>query len=201
MKNKIKNVFSFSGVAVLAALLVNASASAATYVVDAAHSSVNFKVRHLVAKTTGKFDTFDGTIEYVPGKPDVWSVQATAEAASINTAEAKRDEHLRGEDFFNVKKFPKLTFKSKKVADFKNGKGKLIGDLTIHGVTKTVTFDLELGGEGVDPWGNTKVGFTAITKISRKEFGLTWNKTLETGSLLVGDDVEIALEIEANLKK
>lgn len=188
-------------VAALSALVFSGTAQATEYTIDTGHSSVNFKIRHLVSKTTGKFEKFKGTINYEKGKPESWKVDAEIDANSINTNEPKRDAHLRGPDFFDVKKYPKLTFKSTKVLDADDEKAKLQGDLTMHGVTKPVVLDVELGGEGTDPWGNKKVGFTATTKVNRKDFGLNWNKALETGGLLVGDDVEINLEIEADQAK
>lgn len=172
------------------------NALAATYEIDPDHSSVNFKIRHLVSKTAGKFDKFKGSFEYEKGKSESWSVNAEIETASINTNTKKRDDHLRSKDFFDVAKYPKITFKSTKVADARSSEAKLHGELTMHGVTKPVELDLEVGGEGKDPWGNERVGFTAKTKLNRKDFGIEYNKTLETGGVLLGDDVEVVLEIE-----
>ncbi|MBI3544222.1 MAG: polyisoprenoid-binding protein [Deltaproteobacteria bacterium] len=184
---------------ILAALTLS-PAGAAEYEIDPAHSSVGFKVRHLVSKTAGKFDKFTGKISYDPAKPEASKVEADIVAASINTNEPKRDKHLRSPDFFDTDKFKTLTFKSTKVHDVKDKTMKVDGDLTIHGVTKPVTLDVEMTGEGKDPWGNVATGFTATTKVNRKDFGLTWNKALETGGVLVGDDIEIALEVEAHQK-
>lgn len=179
--------------------LINVS-SAAEFDIDTGHSSVNFKVRHLVAKTTGRFEHFKGTVNYTEGKPADWKVSAEIEMASINTDNAKRDEHLKSPDFFNVQKNPKMTFVSTKVTDVKGTKAKLHGNLTLNGVTKPAILDLEVMGTGKDPWGNTKAGFTATTKINRKDFGIIWNKGLDQGGVLLGDDVEISLEIEAQAK-
>lgn len=170
--------------------------SAATYTIDADHSSVTFKIRHLFSKTSGQFNQFEGTLDYEPGKPETWKAQAVIQAASIDTNVAPRDKHLRSKDFFEVETYPTLTFKSVKVTDATAEGAKLHGDLTIHGVTKPVVMDLSIHGVGKDPWGNTRAGFTATTTIDRKEFGLTWNKAVETGGVLVGDEVEITLEIE-----
>ncbi len=174
--------------------------SAATYTIDADHSSVTFKIRHLFSKTSGQFNQFEGTLDYEPGKPEIWKAEAVIQAASIDTNVAKRDDHLRSKDFFEVETYPTLVFKSTKVTDVTAEGAKLHGNLTMHGVTRPVVMDLSIHGVGKDPWGNTRAGFTAAAKIDRKAFGLTWNKAVETGGLLVGDEVEITLEIEGLLK-
>jgi len=180
--------------ALLAAVLP--SAQAATYKIDASHSSVLFKVRHLIGKVSGRFDKFEGSFNYDPKDAKSWKTSATIDASSINTNMDKRDAHLRGADFFDVAKLPTLSFVSTKVSGLNGDKAKLAGNLTIHGVTKPVVLDLEILGAGKDPWGNQRASFTATTKIDRKEYGLTWNETLETGGVLVGEEVEITLEIE-----
>ena len=174
--------------------------SAATYVIDADHSSVTFKIRHLFSKTSGQFKQFEGTLDYEPGKPETWKAEAVIQAASIDTNVEPRDKHLRSADFFDVETYPTLTFKSTKVTDITAEKATLHGDLTMHGVTRPVVMDLAIHGVGKDPWGNTRAGFTATIKIDRKDFGLTWNKVVETGGVLVGDEVEITLEIEGLAK-
>lgn len=183
-----------------AAMMTGAVAFAADYDIDQGHSSVSFKIRHLVSKTSGKFNKFTGTIHFEPGKPDTWNVVAHIDANTIDTNEPKRDNHLRSPDFFDIKKYPEIVFKSTKVKDANDKSAKLEGDLTIHGVTKPVVLEVEMLGEGTDPWGNKRAGYTATTKLNRKDFGLTWNKALETGGVLVGEDVEINLEIEATAK-
>ena len=175
-------------------------ASAATYAIDADHSSVTFKIRHLFSKTSGQFKQFEGTLDYEPGKPETWKAEAVIQAASIDTNVAPRDKHLRSADFFDVETYPTLAFKSTKVTDVTAEKATLQGDLTLHGVTRPVVMDLAIHGVGKDPWGNTRAGFTATVKIDRKDFGLTWNKAVETGGVLVGDEVEITLEIEGLAK-
>ncbi|MBI3322459.1 MAG: polyisoprenoid-binding protein [Candidatus Omnitrophica bacterium] len=169
---------------------------AATYKIDADHSTVGFRIRHLVSWVRGTFDTFEGTFEYEPGKPEVWKAEAVIQTASINTHVEKRDEHLRSADFFDAAKYPQMTFKSTGVTGLSGDSAKLHGLLTIHGVEKPVVLDLQIHGEAADPWGNTRAGFTATTTINRKEFGITWNQPLGTGKLLMGDDVEITLDIE-----
>ena len=174
--------------------------AAATYAIDPDHSAVTFKIQHLFSKVAGTFDRFEGTIEYEPGKPENWKTEAVIQAASIDTRVEKRDNHLRSKDFFEADKYPTITFKSAKVTDVTSQGAKLHGDLTIHGVTHPVVLDLSIHGVGDDPWGNTRAGFTATTTIDRKEFGITWNQPV-VGGLLLGDEVEITLEVEGLLKK
>lgn len=185
----------------LALAFAAAPASALTYEIDTAHSEVGFKVRHMMAgKTSGRFTKFTGTIEYDAKDPSKWSTKAVIEAASIDTANEKRDGHLKSEDFFDVAKHPTMEFVSTGVKGWKGGKGKLLGKLTLHGVTKDIVLDLESNPEA-DAMGGERTGFTARTKIDRREFGVVWNKTLDKGGLAVGNDVEITLEIEAVVKK
>lgn len=182
--------------------LVAVPLKAEVYSIDPAHSGITFRVSHLViSKVTGRFDKFDGSLEYEKGKPKTWKTEATIDAASINTKIEDRDKHLRSPEFLDVEKYPQITFKSTKISEIKNNKAKLYGELTIHGVTKEVALDLEIGGEVKDPWGNQRFGAIATTTINRKDFGLTWNKVLETGGLVVGEDIEITLEIEGIAKK
>lgn len=182
------------------ALVAVSPAAAATYQIDAAHSAVGFKIRHLVGKASGRFDKFEGSFEHTPGKPQEWKALASIDAASINTADAKRDAHLRNEDFFDVAKCPKLEFKSTKASLGKNGKGKLEGELTMHCVTKPVKLDLEITGPSSDPWGNQRIGVTAIGTLNRKDWGIVYNNTLDKGGLVLGEDVRLELEIEGVAK-
>jgi polyisoprenoid-binding protein YceI len=175
--------------------------SAATYKVDLDHSTVSFKIRHLLSYVQGNFNKFEGSFEYDPEKPETWKVTVTADAASIDTNVAARDKHLRSADFFDVEKYPTLTFVSTGVTDVTPTSAKLNGLLTLHSVEKPVVFDLEILGVAQDPWGNTLAGFTVQTTINRKDFGLTWNKAVESGRLLVGEEVEITLEISGILEK
>lgn len=169
---------------------------AATYAIDPDHSAVSFKIRHLFSYVQGSFNAFEGSLTYVPGEPSQWTVKATIQAASIDTNVEKRDQHLRSKDFFDVEQNPTIEFVSTNVTDATATSAKLHGLLTIHGVQKPVVLDLALHGEGKDPWGNVRSGFTAKTTINRKDYGLTWNQTLETGQLLVGEEVEVTLEVE-----
>ncbi len=186
---------------VLVAMAIFApSVWATTYQIDQDHTTVSFKIRHLFSKVEGTFNDFAGTFDYVPAHPEQWKAQATIQAASINTRVEKRDAHLRSKDFFEVETYPTITFKSVEVTDATPTSAKVHGLLTIHGVEQPVVLDVTVHGEGKDPWGNVRSGFTATTKSNRKDFGLTWNKALETGQFLVGDEVEIILEVEGVAK-
>jgi polyisoprenoid-binding protein YceI len=165
--------------------------------IDPAHSSVSFSIKHMmIAKVHGGFEKVSGTLAYDAEEPLSSKLDVSIEAASINTREEKRDAHLKSADFFDVEKYPTLTFKSKRV----EGSGdelQVTGDLTIHGVTKEVTLNVEGPSAPLkDPYGNTKIGASATAKIKRKDFGLTWNAGLEAGGVLVGDDVSITLEVQ-----
>jgi polyisoprenoid-binding protein YceI len=189
-----------SVVAMWGMLLVAPPAWATTYAIDQAHTTVSFRIRHLFSYVQGTFNEFEGTFEYVPGQPGQWKAQAVIQASSIDTRVEKRDAHLRSKDFFDVERYPTITFTSTGVTDATETTAKLQGLLTIHGVEQPVTLDLAIHGEGKDPWGNVRSGFTATTTIDRKAFGLTWNEALETGQLLVGEEVEITLEVEGIAK-
>lgn len=166
------------------------------WTLDRSHSTVGFSIRHLVfSKVRGRFRDFGGAVE-LDGDAPV-SVTATVQAASIDTAEADRDAHLRSPDFFDAESFPTLSFASTRLATKGAGAWALTGDLTIHGVTKEVTFEVTTSGRAKDPWGNERIAFEGTTRINRKDFGLTWSQTLETGGLLVGEDVDISLEVQA----
>lgn len=173
-------------------------ASAATWNIDPDHSNIGFKVRHLmVSNVKGSFEKHSGTIDINDKDITKSKVEVTIDTNSINTNVQKRDEHLRSADFLDVAKFPAMTFVSKKVAKAGKDRLKVTGDLTLHGVTKEVVLDVEpLSKESKDPWGNLRRGTTATTKINRKDFGLVWNKALETGGVAVGEEVLITLEIE-----
>jgi polyisoprenoid-binding protein YceI len=179
----------------------SSAAVAVSYELDKAHSSIEFKVRHLaISKVTGRFADFDLTFDFESGKPETWKAEATIDAASIDTGNEDRDNHLRSEDFLFTEQHPTITFVSTGVKMESETEGKLMGDLTIRGVTKPVVFDLEILGEA-EFMGLRKAGFTARGKVNRKDFGLEFHKVLETGQLVVGDKVEFSLEIEGNQKK
>jgi polyisoprenoid-binding protein YceI len=168
------------------------------YTIDPAHSTAGFKVRHLmVSWVRGEFSGVAGTVVYDPEHPENSRVEATIDVATLHTRDEQRDAHLKSADFFDVEKYPTITFVSKKVEKVGEREGKLMGDLTIHGVTKEVVLDVEGPAPEVkDPWGNIKSGVSAATKIKRSDFGLVWNAPLEAGGVLVGDEVHISLELE-----
>jgi len=190
--------FVLSAVLAVAALPLAAD----VYKVDKAHSDVDFKVRHLVSNVTGKFTDFDGSVDMQTGKPGASSVEFTINAGSNDTGNADRDKHLRTADFFDVDKFPKITFKSTAIAPTKKKDVyNVTGDLTIRGITKRVTIPVTFLGSAKDPWGNEKAGFALTTTINRKEFGVNWNKALDNGGFLVGDDVEVSINLETQKQK
>lgn len=165
--------------------------------IDSAHSEIQFTVRHMmISKVRGRFETFSGSVAYDEATPSNTTVNITIDTNSINTREGQRDGHLRSPDFFNAELYPVMTFNSTGVEQTAENKGKLIGDLTIRNVTKEVVLDVTFEGKAQSPWGTTSVGFSATGKINRKDFGLTWNQALETGGVLVGDEVTINIELE-----
>ncbi len=170
---------------------------AITYTIDPTHSTAGFKVRHLmVSNVRGEFSGVTGTVVIDPGAPENSRVDATIDARTVHTRDEQRDTHLKSADFLDVEKFPTITFVSKKITG-SDGEWKVTGDLTIHGVAKEVTLDVEGPSPEVkDPWGNVKTGASATTKISRKDFGMVFNMALETGGVMVGDEVTITLELE-----
>lgn len=171
---------------------------ATIYQIDPAHSTASFTIKHMmIAKVHGGFEKMSGKLIYDAANPTASSIEAFIEAASINTREAQRDAHLKSADFFDVEKYPQLTFKSTQVETTVDGELKIIGDLTIHGVTNQVVLNVEgPSAEMKDPWGNIKIGASATTKIKRKDFGLNWNAALEAGGFLVGDEVTISLDVQ-----
>jgi polyisoprenoid-binding protein YceI len=187
-----------ASISTIIALALPALAVASTWNIDPDHSNVGFKVRHLmVSNVKGSFEKHSGVIDINDKDISKSKVEVTIDTSSINTNVQKRDEHLRSADFFDVAKHPTMTFVSKKVAKAGKDKLKVTGDLTLHGVTKEVVLDVDsISKESKDPWGNMRRGTTATTKINRKDFGLVWNKALETGGVAVGEEVLITLEIE-----
>ncbi len=168
-----------------------------TLQIDRSHSEVAFQVRHLLSKVRGRFAEFSGTIEFDEANPQNSRVEVVINAASIDTAEADRDKHLRSGDFFDVEQFPTITFKSNAVRHRQGESYDVTGDLTIHGVTNQVTLPASFLGKAVDPWNNEKVAFEAELALNRKDFGLHWNAPLETGGFLVGDEVRVFLSVQA----
>ena len=193
-----------SAVGVLAlALVLPVSARAETWVIDPAHTVSGFTVKHMmIANVTGVFEGTRGTIEYRPGDPGSVKADITIEAKSVNTRIGRRDDDLRSDNFFSAEKFPTLAFRSRRVQNVRAEGFDLVGDLTIRDVTREVV--LKVGGPTApikDPQGNRRVGATASTTINRKDFGIMWNRTIEAGGVVVGDEVRINLEVEAVEKK
>jgi polyisoprenoid-binding protein YceI len=186
---------------VLIATLVSSGAFAAEFSIDNTHTTVGFAVKHMmVSKVRGQFKEFEGKFSFDEKKPAATQAKFSIKTASIDTANEKRDDHLRNEDFFDAKKFPTITFESTKVKPAGKGKYKMEGMFSIHGVTKPITLDVAFNGMSKDPWGNTRAGFSITSKLNRKDYGLTWNKALETGGVAVGEDVELNIELEGVLE-
>jgi len=180
----------------LAGWPAGAGAEMARWDLDPDHSIIEFRVAHMVvSKTAGRFMDYSGVVEMDAEAQQFKTIEATINTASVNTNHEKRDAHLRNADFFDVEKYPTMTYKMKSYK--KTGEGyTALGDLTIHGVTKEITLVGTFNGVSKDPWGNTRAGFTAEGKVNRKDFGMVWNKTLDTGGFVVGDEVNIRLDIE-----
>ena len=164
---------------------------------DPSHSQITFTVRHMmISNVHGRFEKFSANVTADEQKPAVSSVEVQIEAASINTREEKRDAHLRSADFFDAEKYPYLTFKSKRIEVVDDAHGRIIGDLTIRDISHEVALDVEYSGQMKNPWGKTAAGFSATTKINRKDWNLSWNLALETGGWLVGDTINVDIELE-----
>jgi polyisoprenoid-binding protein YceI len=164
---------------------------------DKAHSDIHFSVRHMMISTVrGRFEQFDGTFEVNEADPTQSKIEVVIQAASINTKEPQRDADLKSPNFLDVEKYPTLTFKSTRIEKIDDAQARMIGDLTIKDITKEVVLDVEYAGQAKSPWGTVSAGFTATTKIDRKDWGLTYNAVLETGGVLVGDEVKINIELE-----
>jgi polyisoprenoid-binding protein YceI len=167
-----------------------------TYTIDKAHSETTFHVRYLLTKVRGRFSDFDGTIQFDQANPENSSIDFTIQATSIDTNEPDRDKHLRSEDFFAVGQFNSITFKSKRIIKRGAEMYDVVGDLTMHGVTKEITLPVTHLGAGKDPWGRDKIGFETEIALNRKDFGLTWNTALEAGGFLIGDEVKVSVTVQ-----
>ena len=179
----------------LASIAVSTALFAGTYNVDSSHTNAGFTVKHMmITNVTGKFNDVAGTFEFDEKTNTLKSINGEIVVASINTANEKRDEHLKAEEMFDVAKFPKITFKSTKIE-----KDAVYGDFTMKGVTKNIKLDLETSSVIKDPWGKQRTGFSLNGKIKRSDFGIVWNKALETGGVAVSDDVKLAIDIEGVL--
>ena len=175
-----------------------ATPSATTWKIDPTHSQIEFAVRHLMITTVkGRFAGVEGTVRIDDANPSASEVDVRIDVATIDTREPQRDAHLRSADFFDAETYPHITFRSTRSTERRGGEFKLAGDLTIHGVTREVVLDVTEEGRGKDPWGGERIGFSAVTRIKRSDFGLTWNQALETGGVVVGNDIKINIEVEA----
>jgi polyisoprenoid-binding protein YceI len=184
----------------LAAVALSALATlplqAETFTIDAGHSEVGFQVRHIVSQTRGRFNDFAGTVELDPQNLPASSVEFKVKTASIDTNMPDRDKHLRTADFFDAEKYPEITFKSKSIKATGKDTYDVTGTLTLHGVSKEVTLPVTYTGQAKDPWGNTRAGFSTATTINRKDYGIVWNKALDAGGAMLGDDVKISIDLE-----
>ena len=181
-------------------LFAQAPAAPETWVIDKAHSSASFKIRHLMSNVTGGFRDIDAQIQLDRAEPARSSVEFTIKTASIDTRDADRDEHLRSPDFFEVSKYPLITFKSTSVAKKSEERYDVTGDLTMHGVTKRVTIPVQFLGFGPDPRGNQRAGFEIETTLDRKDYNITWNRVLDEGGVLLGDEVKVMIELRMGKK-
>ncbi len=196
MKTRFQLIVGIAAWVLLASLPPESRAEMARWNVDPDHSLIEFRVAHMVvSKTSGRFNDYTGFIDMDADTKTIKTIEATISTASVNTNHKKRDTHLRNADFLNVKQFPRMTYKLKSYQ--KQGHTyQIVGDLTLRGVTKDVVLVGTLNGVTNDPWGNTRAGFSAEGKLNRKDFGMIWNKTLDSGGLVVGNEVQIRLEIE-----
>jgi polyisoprenoid-binding protein YceI len=187
--------------ALLAALVATPSAAADVYTVDRSHSEVSFQVKHLMSQVRGRFTDFEGRVAVDPAKPEASSVEFTIKTASIDTNEPKRDAHLKSGDFFDAAANPTISFKSTAVRKTGEDRYLVTGPLTLHGVTRQVTLPVLVTGTAKDPWGNDRVGFELNTTLDRKDYGVIWNKALDSGGYLLGDEVKIAINLSTVKQK
>lgn len=187
-----RKLFAAAALTILAALPLQAD----TFAIDPSHSEVGFLVRHLVSQTRGRFNDFSGAVNLDPKNLANSSVEFKIKAASIDTNVPDRDKHLRGADFFDVEKYPEITFKSKSIKATGKDTYNVTGTLTMHGVSKEVTLPVTYLGQAKDPWGNTRAGFETSTTLNRKDFGIVWNKAVDNGGVLLGDDVKVDINLE-----
>jgi polyisoprenoid-binding protein YceI len=172
--------------------------SVTTWNIDTAHTGISFSVRHMVvSKVRGRFAKYSGSLRIDEDDMTRSGVEVTIDAASLDSGVPERDTHLRSPDFFDVEKFPELRFRSKRIEKVEDARYRLVGDLTIRDVTRELSLDFEYGGRAKDPWGNERAGFVASAALDRKDFGLKWNQALEAGGVLVGDRVDIEIEVQA----
>lgn len=183
--------------AMLLLALAPAAHAATTYTIDPAHSQVAFKIRHLVTPVQGNFRDFEATIVKDDAEPSRSSVQFTIRATSVDTDNERRDNDLRSANFFEVEKYPTISFKSTSIERTGESSYRVTGELTMHGITKVITLPVEYLGEVKDPWGTVRAGFSTSTQLDRKEFGINWNKALDNGGYLLADEVAVEISFEA----
>jgi len=186
---------------VLALAALPALAAVETYTVDRAHSEVSFQIRHFVTNVRGQFDQYEGTIWFDTENPEASRVEFEIDAASINTFNADRDKHLRSDDFFAVEKHPKISFKSSKIKKTGENAYAVTGTFVLRGVTKEITLPVTFLGTVKDPWGSTRAGFEATAALDRKDYGINWNRALDQGGFVLGDEAKISINLETVLKK
>ncbi len=191
-----RKLFAAAVLTTLAALPLRAD----TFAIDPVHSEVSFQIRHLVSNVRGRFNDFAGAVQMDPRNLQNSSVEFHIKATSIDTNQADRDKHLRSADFFDVEKFPEITFKSKSIRPAGKDKYNVTGTLTLHGVSKDVTLPVILTGQSKDPGGDALAGFETETTLNRKDYGIVWNKVLDSGGAMLGDDVKISINL-ATVKK
>lgn len=183
--------------AALAAFAAIPASAADVYNIDPSHSEVSFQIRHMVSQVRGRFNDFKGTVNLDPANLAKSSVEFRVKAASIDTAMPDRDKHLRAADFFDVEKYPEITFKSTSIKPTGKDAYAVTGDFTMRGVTKKITLPVTFLGSAKDPWGNERAGFETATTLDRKAYGMNWNTALDNGGVILGDDVKIAINLEA----
>ncbi len=197
MRKTLASLLAAAAIAIGVAAGAPAGAATETWAIDKDHSTVSFQVRHLLTNVRGQFEVYQGTVLLDPQRPEQGSVQFSIDAKSIDTDNTKRDEHLRNPDFFDVAQHPQITFASKKVVVLAPNRFAVAGTLTMRGVAREVTLPVELLGTSKDPWGNTRAGFATKLTLNRKDYGIEWNKSLDGGGYLLGDDVEVDIQLEA----
>jgi polyisoprenoid-binding protein YceI len=187
--------------AVVLAAALALPAAAADYKIDPAHSEVSFQIRHLLTQVRGHFNQYEGTVNLDPAKPETSKVEFKIKADSIDTGVADRDKHLRSGDFFETEKYPEITFTSSKIKKTGKDTYDVTGKFTMHGVTKEITLPVTFAGTAKDPWGNQRAGFSTTTTLDRKAYNINWNKAVDNGGVLLGDDVKVEINLEAVLQK
>lgn len=187
--------------AVVLAAVLALPAAADVYKIDPAHSEVSFQIRHLLTNVRGHFNQYEGTVNLDPAKPETSKVEFKIKAESIDTGVADRDKHLRSGDFFETEKYPEITFTSTKIKKTGKDTYDVTGKFTMHGVTKEITLPVTFAGTAKDPWGNQRAGFSTTTTLDRKAYNINWNKAVDNGGVLLGDDVKIDINLEAVQQK